>query len=126
MAKIKVIIKDRRRAHPHEFQFKKLGRNKDYEVYKCKSCPSYFTPDAVIGILSKCNYCDVTFHMSVKQRGKLSRLIRRPHCGCKNRIFKPGVKTELAKGISLSKNHIEKLPLLEDLLLDKDDEVVKI
>jgi hypothetical protein len=63
--------------HIHKYRRIKIGKNKDYVVYKCfLDCPHYITPELVIGRMSICWYCGNEFEMT-KASLKL-----KPTCGC--------------------------------------------
>ena len=58
-----------RNKHTHQFKRINLARseNKPYYVYKCQqtNCPTYYTPELVVGKLSICPRCSETFEIEL-------------------------------------------------------------
>ena len=62
--------------HVHKYYRVKLGKNKDYVVYRCESpgCTHYMPADLIVGCKSICHRCDKEFVITQ------NLMFKKPHC----------------------------------------------
>lgn len=77
-------------VHIHKYRRVKIGKKRDYTVYKCAlNCSHYITPDLIRDRKSICWACGKEFVIQVKHTRQV-----RPTCGCKQQTPKSKEETD--------------------------------